>query len=147
MHEPVRDLSLRGLAAEGYLLAVATAKSRRGLARDFERTGLEPLFVASRTVDEAPSKPAPAMLLSLFAELGVGPREALMVGDTAWDLEMAVNAGCPSIGVLSGAHGEEHLAPHRPLACLPALVDLPPWLARPAAFPPVLAAADERERG
>jgi len=120
--------TLEALAAEGYLLGVATAKSRRGLVRDFERSGLGPLFHATRTVDEAPSKPHPGMLEGLFDELGVAPGAALMIGDTNWDLEMARNAGCAAVGVLSGAQSEERLAACEPLALLPDLNALPPLL-------------------
>ena len=120
--------TLEGLAAEGYLLGVATAKSRRGLVRDFERSGLGDLFVATRTVDEAPSKPHPGMLEGLFDELGVAPDAALMIGDTTWDLEMAANAGCAAVGVLSGAQPRERLASCDPLALLPDVTALPLFL-------------------
>ncbi|MBZ0089766.1 MAG: HAD-IA family hydrolase [Thermoanaerobaculia bacterium] len=120
--------TLATLGGAGYLLGVATAKSRRGLAREFERSGFEPLFQASRTVDEAPSKPHPGMLTGIFDELGVDPSEALMIGDTTWDLEMARNAGCPSVAVLSGAQPESLLELERPLACLPDLNALPQFL-------------------
>lgn len=116
------------LHAAGYLLAVATAKGRAGLERELDATGLRRFFHASRTVDEAPSKPAPGMLLGLFDELGVPARDALMIGDTSFDLEMASNAGCAGLGVLSGGQREEHLAPHRPLAILPGVEALPEWL-------------------
>ena len=119
---------VRALADQGRLLGVATAKGRVGLERELDKSQLRPFFHASRTVDEAPSKPAPGMLLGLFAELGVRPEEALMVGDTSFDLEMAANAGCASVGVLSGAQGAAHLAPHRPLAVLPSVRELPAWL-------------------
>jgi phosphoglycolate phosphatase len=121
--------TLEALGGAGYLLGVATAKSRRGLVRDFERSGLGPLFHASRTVDEAPSKPHPGMLEGLFAELGVDREEALMIGDTHWDLEMAANAGCAAVGVLSGAQSEADLRVASPLACLPDLTALPAFLA------------------
>jgi phosphoglycolate phosphatase len=120
------------LHAAGYLLGVATAKGRAGLERELDATGLRPYFHATRTVDEAPSKPAPGMLLGLFDELGVAAAEALMIGDTSFDLEMAGNAGCPGIGVLSGGQRLEHLAPHRPLAVLGSVRDLPAWLDRAA---------------
>ena len=120
--------TLERLAGDGYLLAVATAKSRRGLTREFERSGFEPLFHASRTVDEAPSKPHPGMLEGIFAELSVAPAEALMIGDTSWDLEMARNAGCASVAVLSGAQTEELLLEEAPLALLPDLTSLPSFL-------------------
>jgi phosphoglycolate phosphatase len=130
--------TLESLAGAGYLLGVATAKSRRGLVRDFERSGLGELFHATRTVDEAPSKPHPAMLEGLFGELGVPREEALMIGDTHWDLEMAANAGCAAVGVLSGAQSEADLAAAAPLACLPDLTALPAFLAARA---PALVAA------
>lgn len=122
------------LHAEGYFVAVATAKSRQGLERELDATGLGALLDASRTVTEAPSKPAPEMLLQLFDELGVGAAEALMIGDTAWDLQMAANAGCPGVGVLTGGHSRAQLEAERPLACLDSVAGLPGWLAtEPAA--------------
>jgi phosphoglycolate phosphatase len=117
------------LHAAGYLLAVATAKGRAGLERELDATGLRRFFHSSRTVDESPSKPAPGMLLDIFGELGVRSRDALMIGDTSFDLEMAGNAGCAGIGVLSGGQRLEHLVPHRPLAVLPGVGELPAWLA------------------
>ncbi len=116
------------LHAAGYLLAVATAKGRAGLERELDATGLRRFFHASRTVDESPSKPAPGMLLDIFDELGVRPEDAVMIGDTSFDLEMAGNAGCAGIGVLSGGQRLEHLAPHRPLAVLQSVRELPAWL-------------------
>jgi phosphoglycolate phosphatase len=69
------------------------------------------------------------MLFQLCDELGVAPREALMVGDTAWDLEMARNAGCPGVGVLTGGHARPQLECVDPLACLESVAELPAWLA------------------
>ncbi|MEO8197993.1 MAG: HAD-IA family hydrolase [Thermoanaerobaculia bacterium] len=128
---PESFATVRALSQAGYLLGVATAKGRAGLERELDATGLRPFFHATRTVDEAPSKPAPGMLLGLFEELGVGPAEALMIGDTSFDLEMAVNAGCAGLGVLSGGQRLEHLAPHRPIAVLPSVRELPAWLGAP----------------
>ncbi len=119
------------LHAAGYLLGVATAKGRAGLERELDATGLRRYFHATRTVDEAPSKPAPGMLFGLFEELGVAAAEALMIGDTSFDLEMATNAGCRGIGVLSGGQRLEHLMPHRPVAVLASVRELPDWLAEP----------------
>jgi len=115
--------------AAGYLVAVATAKSRAGLERELDQTGFRGLVHASRTVSEAPSKPAPEMLLQLFGELGVRAGEAIMVGDTAWDLEMARNAGCHGVGVLTGGHELHLLAAAEPIACLASVAELPDWLA------------------
>jgi phosphoglycolate phosphatase len=128
---PAAVETLRRLGDAGVLLAVATAKSRRGLVRDFARTGLGELFHASRTVDECPPKPHPAMLEELMGQLGATPRETLMVGDSRWDLEMARNAGTDAVGVLSGAQLEEELRACAPLACLPHVGELLAWLAGP----------------
>jgi phosphoglycolate phosphatase len=125
---PATAATLARLADAGTLLAVATAKSRRGLVRDLERTGLGHYFAASRTLDECPPKPSPAMLLELMEELGAGPRDTLMIGDTRWDLEMAANAGVDGIAVLCGAQPEEELRACRQLACLPEVGALPGWL-------------------
>src|SRR5215210_1330594 len=108
---------LRGLAAEGYLLAVATGKSRRGLDHSLEQTGLQELFHSTRTADEAFSKPHPQMLLDILDELGTRPAET------------ARNAGTWGIGVCSGSHCREDLQRLKPLACLERVVDLPGWLA------------------
>lgn len=130
---PGVDAMLRDLAAEGYLLAVATGKSRRGLDYALEQTGLGPLFHATRTVDEAFSKPHPKMLLDVIEELGLRPADALMIGDTTYDLEMARSARTHSVGVCTGGHCREELERYGPLACLDAVVDLAPWLAERAA--------------
>jgi phosphoglycolate phosphatase len=136
-HQTYRDLPLlfagveemlHGLSEEGYLLAVATGKSRRGLDHSLAQTGLERVFHATRTVDEALSKPNPQMLLYILDELGVRAREAVMIGDTTYDLEMARNAGTAAIGVCSGSHGREELLRAAPLACLERVVELPEWL-------------------
>jgi phosphoglycolate phosphatase len=121
--------ALRQLATAGHLLAIATGKGRRGLMREVERSGLEPLFGATRTVDECPSKPHPAMLLELMAELGAGPRETLMIGDTSHDLQMAANAGVAAVGLLTGTHHREELDRCRPLALLANSAEIPRWLA------------------
>ena len=121
------------LRAAGFLLGIATAKSRLGLERELEMTGLGALVHASRTVTEAPSKPAPGMLLQLFEELGVAASDALMVGDTAWDLQMANAAGCAGVGVLTGGHTRALLEAERPRACLDSVAHLPGWLGLEAA--------------
>jgi phosphoglycolate phosphatase len=124
----VREM-LADLAAEGYLLAVATGKSRRGLEHSLAQTGLDRAFHATRTVDEAASKPHPQMLLDILGELGVFPCDAVMIGDTTYDLEMARNAGTGAVGVCTGSHGREELLRLEPLACLRAVGEVPAWLA------------------
>jgi phosphoglycolate phosphatase len=123
---------LEALAEEGYLMAVATGKSRRGLDYALDQTGLRGLFHAMRTADEAFSKPHPQMLLEILDELGVAPRDAVMIGDTTYDLEMARSARTHGVGVTSGGHSREELERLGPLACLDQVVELAPWLAKRA---------------
>jgi phosphoglycolate phosphatase len=117
------------LHGAGYLLGVATAKSRRGLDRELATTGLGRYFHASRTVDEAPPKPDPRMLRDLMAELAARPAETLMIGDTTYDLEMARHAGTAAVGVCCGSHAREELAGCSPLACLADVAAVADWLA------------------
>lgn len=120
---------LEGLEGAGYLLAVATGKGRRGLDRDLETTGLGARFHATRTADEAPSKPHPRMVLDLLDELGVRAERALVVGDSVWDLQMAAGARTPAVAVATGAHPRPRLLACSPLACLDRVRDLAAWLA------------------
>ncbi len=124
------DGLLGELGAAGYLLAVATAKSRRGLVHDFERTGLGRHFHASRTTDDCPAKPHPHMLDSLLEELGVARGRTLMIGDTCHDLEMAANAGVTAVAVLSGSQSREQLEPAAPAAIFGRVGELAGWLER-----------------
>lgn len=133
--------TIQELHGAGYLLGVATAKGRAGLERELDATGLRRFFHGTRTVDEAPSKPAPGMLLGLYDELGIRPAETLMIGDTSFDLEMAANARCSSVGVLTGAQNRDHFAPHEPLAVLDSVRELPAWL---DAATPLRAAREDR---
>lgn len=121
--------SLKELAEDGYLLAVATGKTRRGLEHALAQTNLDGLFHMTRTVDEAFSKPHPQMLLDILDELGVRPQAALMIGDTTYDLEMARNAGTAAVGVCSGSHCREELQGLEPLACLERVAEVRGWLA------------------
>lgn len=116
------------LAEAGYLLAVATGKGRSGLNMVLQATGLESYFHATRCADETFSKPHPAMLEQILDELGVFPNEALMIGDTEYDLQMASNAGVASLGMTYGVHAPERLAKHNPLDCLDEVTAIPAWL-------------------
>lgn len=95
---------LAELKQRQHWLAVATGKSRRGLDEALRSVELQGLFDGSRTADETAGKPSPVMLLELMREFGVEPERTLMIGDTTHDLQMAVNAGCASVGVSYGAH-------------------------------------------
>jgi len=120
---------LEALSDEGYLLAVATGKSRRGLQHSLEQTALAGTFHATRTVDEACSKPHPQMLLDILDELGVSAGEAVMIGDTTYDLQMAQSAGTAAVAVCSGSHCRDELEQLAPLACLDRVSELREWLA------------------
>ncbi|MGK0500867.1 MAG: phosphoglycolate phosphatase [Oceanicoccus sp.] len=102
------------LKGQGHQLAVATGKSRRGLNRVMGSLALQDFFDGSRCADETASKPDPLMINELLVELGYGANQAVMVGDTSFDLEMAANAGVASIGVSYGAHPVERLLAHNP---------------------------------
>lgn len=119
---------IAGLNAAGFLLGVATGKSRRGLDRALQDTGLAPLFHVSRCADEGFPKPHPEMLQVLMELLNVAPARTLMVGDTTHDLEMARNAGVPALAVTYGAHGAAELARMEPVACAASFNEVIGWL-------------------
>lgn len=116
------------LDASGHMLAVATGKSRLGLDRALESSGLKTHFHASRCADECFSKPHPQMLEELILEFAVAPERTLMIGDTSHDLQMATNAGVAALAVSYGAHPKEHLLEYAPLACLGSVEELSAWL-------------------
>lgn len=121
--------SLMGeLHAGGYSLAVATGKSRRGLERAFEHSGLGSFFHASRCADECFSKPHPQMLMELMEELEVEPDRTVMIGDTVHDLQMARNAGVSALAVSYGAHPKESLLSIEPDACFADVAEMLGWL-------------------
>lgn len=95
---------LADLRERRHRLAVATGKSRSGLDEALRAVELQGAFDSTRTADETAGKPNPRMLVELMGELSVPPERTLMVGDTTHDLQMALNAGCASVGVSYGAH-------------------------------------------
>lgn len=121
---------LAKLESLGFLLGVATGKSRRGLDRALLQSGLSRHFVATRCADEAWPKPHPQMLLDLLEVTGTEAGEALMIGDTEYDLQMAAAAGVDAAGVSWGAHEVDRLAAHDPLRILDSLADVVDWLQR-----------------
>lgn len=120
--------TLTRLQERGYLLAVATGKSRVGLARELEATGIGAIFLGTRCADESGSKPHPQMLEELMQELDCVPDETVMVGDTEYDLMMARNAGVDAVGVSYGAHPRERLLQCAPLVLLDSIAELLTWL-------------------
>ena len=116
------------LRESGFLLGVATGKARRGLDRVLDETGTRHLFAASRCVDEAVSKPHPQMLRDILAATGIGARDALMVGDTTFDLQMAAAAGMDALAVSYGAHPVEPLLAEEPRDCLDEFAEVVRWI-------------------
>ena len=118
---------LSKLAANGYILAVATGKGRTGLNKAFKHTGFGQYFHVSRCADETRSKPHPLMLEEILEHTGMEAEQAVMVGDTVYDLEMAKNAGMSSIGVSYGVHDAERLLKHEPITVINEIRALLDW--------------------
>ncbi|MEO7786825.1 MAG: HAD-IA family hydrolase [Sphingomicrobium sp.] len=108
LFEGIADL-IDALDADGWLLAVATGKSDRGLRHCLESHGLQDRFVSLQTADRNPSKPHPAMALAAMAEAGAVPADTIFIGDTGWDMGCARAAGTGAIGVGWGYHDESEL--------------------------------------
>lgn len=119
---------LADLRDAGHLLTVATGKSRRGLDEVLHSKDLKGVFDGSRTADQTAGKPHPLMLQELMAEFDVPPERVLMIGDTTHDLQMALNAGCPSVGVSYGAHEPDAFHALQPLAVAHSVRELHDWL-------------------
>lgn len=102
--------TLRGLHAAGWTLGVATGMSDRGLAHCLAANGIAELFVTLQTADRHPSKPHPAMLEEALSQAGALAGEAVMIGDTVYDMEMARSASVRAIGVDWGYHHPRELA-------------------------------------
>lgn len=103
LYAGAREL-LEALHARGSTMAVATGKSRAGLDRVLSETQLEPLFAATRGADETKSKPHPLMLEEILTQTGVSVCDAVMIGDTSYDMAMAQNLGMDRIAVTYGVH-------------------------------------------
>ena len=115
---------LASLKEAGCTLAVATGKARRGLDRAWAQTNTGSFFSASRTADEAESKPSPDMLLQLLDELGFEISDAVMIGDTTYDMQMAKTIGMDRIGVSYGVHAQVHLEALSPVALVHSVSEL-----------------------
>ncbi len=112
LEEPLYDgiaALIADLDAAGWLLGVATGKSDRGLAHCLDRHGLTGHFITLQTADRHPSKPDPAMIEACLAASGATREHTVMIGDTAYDMAMAANAGVRAIGVDWGYHQAEDL--------------------------------------
>ena len=97
------------LEEDGWLLAVATGKSDRGLNHCLEQHDIHARFISLQTADRHPSKPHPSMVEQAVADAGAAPETTIVVGDTSFDMAMAVNAGATGIGVGWGYHDADEL--------------------------------------
>lgn len=112
IHEPLYDgLSdlLDRLEHSGWLLAVATGKSDRGLSHMLAAHGLSGRFISLQTADRHPSKPHPSMIHAALSDSGCRPEDTYMIGDTAYDIVMASNAQVLGVGVDWGYHHADDL--------------------------------------
>ena len=126
LFDGVRE-TLELLRDNGYWLAIATGKARRGLTEVLQKTGLAGFFHATRCADETFSKPHPHMLLEVMDEMGIEADKTLMVGDTEYDLLMAKNAGVKSIAIGHGVHDEQRLLECEPIVLVEDLYSLQAW--------------------
>ena len=104
------------LQEQGIMLAVATGKGRDGLERLLDQSQLRQFFSATRTSDDALSKPSPDMLYQLLQEIGVSADDAVMIGDTKIDMAMGKAANMDRIGVTMGVHNAQQLSELTPVA-------------------------------
>jgi phosphoglycolate phosphatase len=119
------------LVTAGHLLAVATGKSLPGLEMVLDHHGLRERFVSLQTADRNPGKPHPGMLHAAIDEAGCTAAETVMIGDTSYDMEMAIAAGVRPIGVAWGYHPPDQLAATGAVLVLERFTDLPALLAEP----------------
>lgn len=129
LFDGVQEL-LDTLKKEGVLLSVATGKSRVGLDRALESTALGPVFDATRCADETRSKPHPQMLNEILLELDLQPDEALMVGDTTHDIDMAHKIDMDGLAVTYGAHDKLTLKQSTPTGLVSDVAQMHDWITR-----------------
>jgi len=121
--------AIQGLHESGYQIAIATGKSRKGLDRSLRHhVELRHLVLTSRTADETASKPNPLMLTELVTELGIKAQDALMIGDTEYDMAMARAIGMHGLGVSCGVHAPQRMLDAGAGAILESVHHLPGWL-------------------
>ncbi|WP_274570782.1 HAD-IA family hydrolase [Neisseria leonii] len=120
---------LDALKTAGFRLAVATGKGRAGLDKAIVQTGTADYWETTCCADECPSKPAPDMVREICGELGVLPSCVWVVGDTVYDVQMALAAGAQAVAVTTGAHDEAQLRQANPSAVIGCLAELPALLA------------------
>lgn len=109
LYDGIRDTLEKLAARSNVVLGIATGKSRRGVDALLAREGLASLFTTIQTADTNPSKPHPSMVLTAMDETGIDAGDAVMIGDTSFDIEMAAAAGVLPVGVSWGYHPAEEL--------------------------------------
>lgn len=124
---------LIGLMDKGYQLAVATGKSRKGLDRMLDSLHIvgQPIrhcFATTRCADETASKPDPLMLSEILEELSVAASEAVMIGDTCFDLDMANALNMDAVAMTQGAHSDEMLLASKPITMCSTINELNQWI-------------------
>ena len=127
LFDGARDL-IKELEEKNYFLAVITGKGRNGLDKVLKETGMGKHFPITRCADESHSKPHPQMMLDVINYYGVNANEAIMVGDSEYDLLMASNAKAHSIAVTYGVHEKQRLLDCKPITSVDSVNDLHQWL-------------------
>jgi len=123
-------LGINELKRQGYLLSIATGSSRRSLDRALLETSIKNCFSSTKTIDECFSKPHPQMILEILDSLMIEPERTLMVGDSGYDLQMAVNAKVSSLAVTYGSHVKDQLASYNALDYMDSPYEIFEWIGR-----------------
>lgn len=119
---------LNTLIGQGYTLGIATGKGRKGLDRILSELDMHGLFAISRCADETDPKPHPAMVKEILKETGIRANQALVVGDTEYDMAMAQSAMVDRVAVSYGAHHIDRLKPYSPVLMIDGIEEILPWL-------------------
>jgi phosphoglycolate phosphatase len=120
--------AIEHLYEAGFMLAIATGKSRRSLDKELETSDLEKFFPITRTAEETFLKPNPMMIDEIVVDYNVEIENALMIGDSEYDLQMANNFGMDSLAVACGVHGRERLFEQNPIGFVSTVSEIPDWL-------------------
>ena len=129
LFEGVKEV-LIDLKNQGYLLAIATSKDSRDLTKDLEVLQLREYFIITQSADQAASKPNPMMLFNILDQTGLMAGQALMIGDTEYDMLMAANAQVDAVAVSYGVHDIKRLQQSNVKHIIHNIRELPGWLSR-----------------